>query len=86
MNEQTTHPRLRLSQLETLQAVQSLDGERGTPAAIGGLTCTSLKATKERCERLKWAGYLYVQLGLRNGQYYRAEYGLSAKGREAIDG
>jgi len=73
----------------SLRAIRSLDHERGTPAAIGALICASIRATKERCERLSNERYLFVQLGRHKHMrfplgYYPAEYGLTDKGRNVL--
>lgn len=76
---------LRRSQVEVLRAIQSCDGERASPAMVGGLVNCSLRAARERCDRLLACGYLYSQLGFRpSGRYYRTEYGLRQSGKEAL--
>jgi hypothetical protein len=76
--------RLYPSQIETLEAVAASDHERATPAMVGGHLACSARSARARLNFLAHHRYLYTQLGLRRGQYYPGEFGLTDKGRAAL--
>jgi Mn-dependent DtxR family transcriptional regulator len=76
-------PELRPSQIETLRHLNALEG-RARIDEIAQCLGVEDRSAHERLRRLAASRHCYVQLALRDGRYYDSEFGLTDKGRSAL--